>query len=120
MADPQQTIVQIAATHAAATTSSDKAQDVLNDEITKPISDPAVMASCAEIVAENSKTIQKCDQNLVATILARADVDTWLSTLGDLTTNMSAQTEELTDDLAVLNTMKSVATAIAGMLVLLA
>jgi hypothetical protein len=119
MADANQTIAQIAATRAAATNSSAQVNGVLNQELAKPISDPAVMAACQDTITQNDATIQKCDQDIVTAILAKADADAWLATLNGYTTQMTAQTAALTDDINALNEAKTVATEIAGMLSLL-
>jgi hypothetical protein len=119
MADANGTTAQLAATRAAASDSTDRANAVLNAEIAKPISDPAVMGACADIVAKNGTTISQCDQHIVTAILARADADTWLNTLNGLTTQMAAQTAQLQANIKTLNNAKAVATAIAGMLSLI-
>jgi hypothetical protein len=120
MANANDVISELAATRAAAVASSAKANAILDGEIAKPASDPDVMALCADTISQNDVTIQKCDQHIVASILARADADAWLSTLNGLTAQMAAQTAALADDIKLLNGAKSVATAIAGMLSVLA
>ncbi len=119
MADPNSVITQLAATRVAAQSSSDANNAILSAELAKLQPNAAVMELCTETMAKDQVTIQQCDKHIVTAILARGDADKWLAALGALTTQMSAQSAALTADVAALNTAKSVATAIAGMLSLI-
>jgi len=116
MADLHQVIQQLADTRAVASASSAANQTILDAEIAKPISDPAIMTPCIQTLRENDITIKKCDDDIGAAILARDGVDAFLSTLSDLTGTMDTQTKALKADQDGLNKAKDVATSIAGLL----
>jgi hypothetical protein len=116
MASPSDVISQLAATRAAATASTSQCNALIDEQTNSGAPDPTVMSNCVLTIGQNDTIIQNCDQHIVAAILARSDVDTWLASLNSLTTQMAAQSAALTTDIDDLNALKSYATAIAGML----
>lgn len=116
MADENDVVTQLADTRQAAVDSTAAQNAILNQEVAKPLSDPAVLAACTATIAENDKTIQKIDAGIVNAILDRPDVNDFLATLRTTTDTMKQQTAALTDDIRALNKAKTVATALAGIL----